>query len=196
METHHCSSSTFCTAVVATIGCLVGPAAGADPVSPIARVRSSDSAIVAMIDHASTRSPTLQRLVTTIEASNGIVYVEPGRCAQGVPACLAMWMESSGSNRFVRVIIDRKRLDSHLELLRAIGHELQHVTEVLADRSITDSEGMFFFYRRLVPTASDRFETPAAIAAGEAVLIELRRRQKADGLLTARLLATSRARAN
>ena len=177
MGTHDRSSPTFCAAVVMSIGCLVArPAAGADPVSATDRIRSSDSAILALIDQGITRSPTLRRLVATIEGSNGIVYVEPGTCAQGVRACLAMWMVLSGSNRIMRVIIDRKRLDSDLEVLRAIGHELQHVIEVLAEPAITNGTKMFFFYRRHAPTGRDRFETAAATAAGEAVLIELRRR--------------------
>lgn len=177
MGTHYRSSSIFCT-VVATMGCLVAvPAAGADPVPATGRIRSSDGALVALIDQGIKRSPTLQRLAATIEASNGIVYVEPGNCAQGVRACLAMWMVLSGSDRIMRVIVDRKRLDSDLELLRAIGHELQHVVEVLTEEpAITDGTKMFFFYRRHAPTGRDRFETPAATAAGEAVLKELRRR--------------------
>jgi len=176
METHYRSSTTFWTSVVATMACLVAvPAAGADPVLAGSRIRSSDSAIVALIDQAIKRSPTFQRLVATIEASNGIVYVEPGKCAQGVPACLTMWMVLNGSNRIMRVVIDRKRLDSDVELLRAIGHELQHVIEVLSEQpAITDGTKMFFFYRRYAPTGRDRFETPAATAAGEAVLNELR----------------------
>jgi hypothetical protein len=157
------------------MGCLAGvPAAGADPVAATSRIRSSDSGIVALIDQGTKRSPTLQRLVATIEASNGIVYVEPGKCAQRVPACLTMWMVLNGSNRIMRVIIDRKRLDSNRELLGAIGHELQHVVEVLAEPSITDGRRMFFFYRRHAPTAGDRFETAAATAAGHAVRTELR----------------------
>jgi hypothetical protein len=86
-----------------------------------------------------------------------------------------MWMVLNGSNRIMRVIIDRKRLDSDLELLGAIGHELQHVIEVLTEQpAITDGTKMFFFYRRHAPTAGDRFETAAATAAGSAVRIELR----------------------
>ena len=176
MGTHYRSSSNFCTAVVATMGCLVAvPAAVADPVLATGRIRSSDRTIVALINQGIKRSPTLQKLAATIEASNGIVYVEPGKCAQGVPACLTMWMVLNGSNRIMRVIIDRKRLDSDLELLGAIGHELQHVIEVLTEQpAITDGTKMFFFYRRHAPTAGDRFETAAATAAGSAVRIELR----------------------
>jgi len=80
-----------------------------------------------------------------------------------------MWMVLNGSNRIMRVIIDRKRLDSDLELVRAIGHELQHVIEVLAEQpAITDGTKMFFFYRRYAPTAKEQFETMDAIQAGMA----------------------------
>ena len=33
-----------------------------------------------------------ERLVGTVEASNGIVYVHSGRCRGGVVACLPIWM--------------------------------------------------------------------------------------------------------
>jgi hypothetical protein len=79
-----------------------------DP-SPIPRVRSSDSALAGLIAQATGGSETFRRLITSIHASNGIVYVEPGRCGHGVRACLKMWMQVSGPNRFLRVVIDRTK---------------------------------------------------------------------------------------
>ena len=126
------------------------------------------------IDEATNASSTFQRLVATIEASNGIVYVEPGKCAERVPACLPAWMQSSGSYRFMRIVIDLKRLNSERVLMGAIGHELQHAIEVLSDVGVTDGSQMFFFYGRYAPTGRKYFETPAAIDAGMAVEDELR----------------------
>ena len=136
--------------------------------------RSSDRAIVDLIEQAAQHSPTLAELVASVEASNGIVYVEPGACPQRLPACLLLWMETSGSNRFMRIVVDRRRLEQDATLMGAVGHELQHAIEVLNDRSVTDSVTMFFFYRRYAPTGRGRFETDAAIKAGDAVEHELR----------------------
>ena len=51
------------------------------------RVRSSSAAIAALVQQASERSKTFRGLVETINASDGIVYVEDGTCGHGVLAC-------------------------------------------------------------------------------------------------------------
>lgn len=174
MTVHRRSFSPIvCAALAATIAtCLLArPAAAAETVS---RVRSSDRSIADLIEQAAKHSPTLTRLVAAVEVSDGIVYVEPGRCPQGVAACLKLWMVTSGSTRFMRIIVDRRRLASDWRLMGAVGHELQHVIEVLSDRFVTDGNGVYFFYRRYAPTDADRFETKAAIRTGDAVEDELR----------------------
>src|SRR4029453_14063710 len=70
-------------------------------------VRSSDRALADLIEKETRGSQTFRNLRTRIEASNGIGYVEPGKCRTGARACLQMWMHVSGPNRFVRIAIDR-----------------------------------------------------------------------------------------
>src|SRR5215831_14338074 len=95
-------------AIVAFLECaLPGPARGAGQEAPdLFRVRSSDGAIANLIDAAAARSLTFRRLLTVIQASDGIVYVEPGPCGHGTRACLKVWMGMAGSTRFLRVMID------------------------------------------------------------------------------------------
>ena len=82
-------------------------AGGADaPGMP--RVRSSSPAIVALIGQAAERSETFRRLVETIDASDGIVYVEEGRCRHGVRACFVAVTEA-GPNRLLHVIVDTRK---------------------------------------------------------------------------------------
>jgi hypothetical protein len=38
---------------------------------------------------------TFRKPLTAIEATNGVVHVEPGSCGHGVRACLKIWMEVS-----------------------------------------------------------------------------------------------------
>jgi hypothetical protein len=62
------------------------------PVSPpdtsaISRVRSTDVRITALIARAAEQSATFRSLLETIDATDGIVYVETGGCA-AVRACL------------------------------------------------------------------------------------------------------------
>jgi hypothetical protein len=138
------------------------------------RVRSSDASIVEWIKQATARSPTFKRLVATIERSNGIIHVESGVCRGRVASCLPIWMISSGSHRFLRITVDRRRLDTGPLLVGAIGHELQHSIEALSDPHVTDSTKMQFFYQRYAPTDKARFETPEAIHVGIAVEDEWR----------------------
>ncbi|HZL93847.1 MAG TPA: hypothetical protein VFB99_09395 [Vicinamibacterales bacterium] len=116
----------------------------------------------------------INELVATVEASNGIVYVQYGRCPGRIVACLPISMTSGGGNRFMHIVVNRERIESDGQLLGTIGHELQHATEVLSDRSVTNSTKMYFFYRRYAPTARERLETPDATDAGNAVERELR----------------------
>jgi hypothetical protein len=104
---------------------------GVEAPSSTSRVRSDDSALVALIDQARLGSETFRRLLTTIQASDGIVYVEPGECSHGVRACLKMWMQVSGPNRFVRIVINRSKADRDVDVMGSLGHELQHAIEVL-----------------------------------------------------------------
>jgi hypothetical protein len=176
MTVHPRVRTLTCNAVLitATVWSLGGPAAAQESKSPVRRVRSGDPSIAALIERAITNSPTFERLVGTVEASDGIVYVHSGRCPGGIVACLPIWMTSSGGNRSMRIVVDRERIDSDGELLGAIGHELQHVIEVLNDRFVTSGTKMYFFYRRYAPTDRDRFETLDAAYAGLAVERELR----------------------
>jgi hypothetical protein len=157
-----------------------GPAmreAGSDVVaqapSPTPRVRSSDSALAALIAQATRGSETFRRLITSIQASNGIVYVEPGRCGHGVRACLKIWMQVSGPNRFMRIVIDRSESNRDIQVMGSLGHELQHAVEVLSEPAVTNGVTMYSFLRRTALIDNNRFETTAAVDAGNAVIVEL-----------------------
>jgi hypothetical protein len=141
--------------------------------STTSRVRSSDSALAGLIDHARRGSETFRRLLTTIQGSNGIVYVEPGECGHGVRACLKIWMQVVGPNRFVRIAINRSKTDRDVQVMGSLGHELQHAIEVLSEPAVTNGVTMFNFLKRTAPTDSNRFETTAAVNAGNAVIDEL-----------------------
>ena len=152
------------------------PSASADDTPTIFRVRSSDSAITESIGRATSQSPTFKRLLTLIQASNGIVYVELGDCQHGTRACLKMWMCASGRTRFLRIMVDRRKSNSDVDFTGSIGHELQHSVEALSESGTIDAVRLFNFFSRIAPTGSDKFETVAAITAGDAVRDELRGR--------------------
>lgn len=156
---------------------IFGPVSDLRPqtVTPTDRVRSTDGALATLIDQGTGRSETFRRLMATILASRGIVYVEPGSCGHRVRACLKIWMHVSAGTRFLRIVIHRSTSDTDVQIMAAIGHELQHAIEVLNAPSVKDGVTMFNFLKRTAPTDGTRFETTAAINVGNAVYDELRR---------------------
>ena len=152
-------------ATAITIGAVTCAEADMDPVSP--RVRSGHPYIRAMIAEAARRSATFRRLVSDIEATDGIVYVEQGACGHRVHACLAMAVTPAGDYRILKVLIDARQRDWNV--MASIGHELQHALEVLTNTRGTRFEGIFFFYQREGVTTGDSFETTAAVRIGTAV---------------------------
>ena len=125
---------------------------------------NGNPAIASLIEEGSRASATFRQLVTAIDRTNGLVYVEPGICRHGVRACMSLSVRVAGPHRILRILLDLRRGLS--ELLGALGHELQHALEVLGDVRLTSTQAAYLFYVRVAPTANDRFETDAAIRAG------------------------------
>ena len=95
-----------------------------------------------------------------------------GECGHGVRACLKMWMQVSGPNRFVRIVINRSKADRDVDVMGSLGHELQHAIEVLSEPAVTNGVTMYNSLRRTAPTDGNRFETTAAVNTGNAVIDE------------------------
>lgn len=135
------------------------------------RVRSSNPYILAMTEEASRRSPTFRGLLTAIDATDGIVYIEQGNCMHKARACLALDVASAAGCRILRVGVDARRPD--WDVMASIGHELRHAIEVLENRSLNDQSSVYLFYAQGRQAPDRPFETDAAIGAGDAVRKEL-----------------------
>ena len=151
-----------------------GRAAGAEeraPATDRSRVRSNNTAIVALIAQAEQQSPTFRAMVETIDASDGIVYIQAAPCRHGVQACLKN-VTAVGAHRFLWVNVNVRKDDR--DLMASIGHELRHAIEVLNEPSVRNFTAMHMLYRR-IGTYGDTtaFETSAATKAGEAVRTEV-----------------------
>lgn len=158
--------------VAAILAALTGYAsrAGAqDALGP--QVRTCHPGVAALLAQATDGSATLRRELETIQATDGLVYIEPGSCGHGVRACLANTVTMVGGYRLLRVKVDIQRSDR--DVMTSLGHELQHVIEVLSDPYVTNDRRLFQFYQREAPTRGETFETQAAIKAGLAVRDEL-----------------------
>lgn len=165
------------TALALGIALAVVDIAGAETPSSVgSRVRSSSPAIVAAITTATEQSPTFRGLIAAIDASDGIVYLEEGRCGHGVRACLAA-VTPAGANRVLRIRVGK--YPSALSLMTVIGHEVRHAIEVLSNPDIRSTEAMQQFYLRQGSRGpGGAIETQAAIAAGDTVRAELRDHQR------------------
>jgi hypothetical protein len=141
--------------------------------APDARVRGVSTRLVAVIIEAAAQSKTFRGLVDQIGTTDGVVYVAEGRCGHGVRACLLHTMMAMGPHRVLRILVDPRTADR--DLVPYIGHELQHAVEVLSNRNVRSSAAMIQLYIRICDDCGRRFETDAAIAAGNAVGAELQK---------------------
>jgi len=140
----------------------------------LARLRSPDPLIAALMADANRRSMTFHELVEDIAQTDGLVYVETGHCGHGVRACVPHSITRSGPFRLLHILIDPHdaRNGSAAEVSGIIAHELQHALEILFDPTVTNAAAMFAFYHR-EPPAHGVFETYAAILTGDRVSREI-----------------------
>ena len=165
----------FCSTVIAVLmaGMTFGVRAEGDrAVGASPRVRTTNGAIASLLTEASTRSSTFRELVSTIEHTDGIVYIEPGQCRHGVRACLSLSITHAGGFRILRVLVNLA--SDAITLMATIGHELRHALEILTEPAVRSAQDAWSYYAREAPTSREVFETSAAIRAGLEVERELR----------------------
>ena len=141
--------------------------------APDARVRGVSTRVVAVIIEAAAQSKTFRGLVDQIGTTDGVVYVAEGQCRNAVRACLLHTMTAMGPHRVLWIIVDARNTDR--ELMADIGHELQHAVEVLSNRNVRSNSAMTLLYNRIGNACGRRFETDAAIGAGNVVRAELQK---------------------
>ena len=159
-------------AVLLVIVTLVPAAADAQSTPAMPRVRSEDPLIAQLIADAPAMSETFRDLVAAIDATNGLVYVQPGRCGRGEKACLAHSLQLAGPHRILRVLVQTRR--DREGLIAAIGHELHHALEIL-HQPITTTQAMFFYFFGASMSITNRFETKGAAEVGARIENEVRK---------------------
>jgi len=145
------------------------------------RVRSTERFILDLVQEGHDRSPAFRELVTAIDRSNVIVYVEPGVCAFGhLDGCLVAFINVSRfGERYLRVAVNRRR--DRDSLIGLVAHELQHAREVAEVPDVLSVDGMLALFHRIgwapacPPHVNNCYETRAAMRAGELVIAELQR---------------------
>jgi hypothetical protein len=144
--------------------------------APDSRVRGATQRIVSVLMDGAARSDTFRGLIATIGATDGRVYIAEGRCSQRVRACFLHTVTITGAHRLLRIVVDPHYPDE--ELISSVGHELQHVVEVLSNRSLRSAAAIRLFYRDLCRLCLGWQDTEAARRAGDAVRNELAEEQR------------------
>ncbi len=149
------------------------------------RVRTTNPAVARLLAEGIARSPTFAGVVSRLERSSLRVYVERGRCpGQESGGCLLQRVGQCGHERYVRILVDERRLGHPNRQISVIAHELQHALEVAEAPEVIDLTSFVDLFRRIgyVKVDSGRgiaFETKAARGVGDRVAEELSRdRQK------------------
>jgi hypothetical protein len=149
--------------IAAIIGAAASSATGQDDAAP-PHVRSGNPVIVAEVRDATVRSATFRYLIETIDATDGLVYIEEGKCGHSVRACLLMSVTSAGPFRVLRVLLSNTKADCGL--MASIGHELQHASEALSSRRVRSSPAIHSFFEHGGLSVNGTFETRAATKTG------------------------------
>jgi hypothetical protein len=140
--------------------------------SPTRHIRSSFSSINSLIRDGFHKSPTFAGLVTRLERSDLIVYVEiVPQMPSGVEGRLVM-LPRAHDTRYVRIQIGMP--GSASDAIALLGHELEHATELADAPEVTDMGGFVALYERIGQRSGwHQYETAAAQEAARRVRREL-----------------------
>ena len=160
----------FIHAMVVAIPAFAATHSDPDAPVPHSRVRASSSDLIQnAIDLGRVRSKPFRELVETIDASDGLVYVDEGRCGGSIRGCLLHSVTLAGPFRLLRIRVAPDRAPA-CELTALIGHELQHAIEVLRDPQARSDRAIVGVFARIGLLRGARwFETDEALTVGDSV---------------------------
>lgn len=147
-------------------------------------VRITDRHLRTLFAEGVRSSPTLRALVSRLDASDVVVYVQPDPYASPGFAGRLTLLSVVGDIRYVLVRV--APLSSAVQELGMVGHELQHAVEVAEKPEIVDASSMYREYMRMGYVSGSTgsglvFDTRAAIEVGELVSQELRSASSLSG---------------
>jgi hypothetical protein len=109
-----------------------------DPPGP--HVRTAEPRILALIEAGVAQSATFRRLMTTLDESQMIVYIERKSNRQGLGGYLAHNIVAQGDYRYLRIAVETQ--GSRRRLVSLLAHELQHAVEVAQATDARDQAGV------------------------------------------------------
>ena len=145
-------------------------------------IRSSEPALEKALEDGFSRSPLFRRLVQRIELLNGIVYLSagavirrgpPGEEFHRIAGATSFAVVPAGDYRILRTSVE---LRSSNRTVAILGHELQHVVEILETPEARDLRSVERLFARIGYLAGPgTYETTEAQQAGDQVFKELSR---------------------
>ena len=159
------------------------PSATSIPVSPAhylllnapdRRVRVTDARLQSMLAEGLNRSKTFASLVTSLNRTDVIVYIESVMVLPKNTIGRLTMMPRAGQFRYLRIQI---RTDlTRRESISLIGHELQHALEIADALEVRDSNSLVRLYERIGHESGGdhAYDTDAAQDTGRIVSRELR----------------------
>jgi len=160
-----------------TAAVMLALAAGAEAgtLSGLTRVRPLNAQATSLLADAQEKSVTIRDLIKKLESGDVVAYVHVVPAAEGTPQSGLRFVGASRTVRYVLIqVVDCRTPYRGIELL---GHELQHVTEVMPAAWVTDDNNL----QRLLsltgyPDSSSarRYETMAAASVERKVHRDVR----------------------
>jgi hypothetical protein len=124
---------------------------------------------MAQVAQGLARSATLRDLEAHLQGRQVIVYLSRSFLPPEVKG-RTLLIGVGGSWRYLSVELDSRL--SPMDWMATLGHELQHVIEIVDDGKVTDTRSLLALYRRIGSERTDSvsvshsFETTAAIEIG------------------------------
>lgn len=163
---------------------ILGHAAAANPPVKVKKtparmlnsIRCSDTPLIDLFDQGLSRSSTMRDLESRLEGSSVIVYLSRALLPSGLVGRTRL-IGAGGRWRFLLMEVDERI--GPLDLLTAIGHELQHALEIADAADVVDLASLETLYRRIGRDSggehgnSHWYETRDAEETGRRVRVEL-----------------------
>jgi hypothetical protein len=140
--------------------------------APTRHIRTTDRALEKLMRRGFRESRTFANLVTRLQRSDVIVYVEGDVRLPGGLEGRMMLLPKTHGHRYVRIQIVLRGAPE--DLIAVLGHELQHAVEVAEAVEVENTEMLARLYQR-IGTRGGRevYDTVAAQEAGRTVRREL-----------------------
>jgi hypothetical protein len=141
--------------------------------APERRVRAADARVQALLVEGVRRSATFTALLTALNRTDVIVYVEKSMVMPKDTIGRLTIVPMAGPYRYLRIHI-RADLTPN-EAISLIGHEMQHALEVAGHADVRDAGGLIRLYERIGHSSGGEhvYDTIAAQDTGRQVRREL-----------------------